>query len=157
MIISEKNRLDWIGHFGTVWTSSFRKMSIFVLVSNLDNFGVIWTAVINTFMWKKNLEVTAIFLKTVQAWRNALPFSSSGENTIFHHRDKNPRSSTWPNFSLKTAKPQNSFQNQRTRARDPINVLLRYRGRNPASARAMNSIQFGTVWCVLQRRLVSEK
>jgi len=66
----------------------FLKMVIFVLVSVLGYFGVIRTAMINTSTWKIILKVSAIFLETSRARRNAFTFSNLGEKTISHHSAK---------------------------------------------------------------------
>ena len=58
-------------------------MVIFVLLSVLCNFGVIRTAMIDTSTYKKSLKVSALFLETSRARRNAFMFFNLGEKNDF--------------------------------------------------------------------------
>ena len=56
-------------------------MVIFVLGSVSGNCGVVRTAAINTSTYKKSLKVSALFLETSRARRNAFTFANLGEKT----------------------------------------------------------------------------
>ena len=98
---------------------------------------------IDTSTYKKSLKVSALFLETSRARRNAFTFSNLGEKRFLATGAKIPVRRNDQTFSRR---PQNHQTLFRTKEQDPSTLSVyqfSHERRNPASTRSGNTIQFG--------------